>query len=688
VSQHRRPGLLDLGLLIAVGVFAVLFAYVYAASERTFYTWDTPAYHTLVLRCAEAFARSLRTGLAELYWSLSEPYNRYFTLPLVPFVWLFGDSRLVYVLSLVVVYHLPLVFTVGALAGTLVPEHPRGAFWSGVALALLVPTTWLPTVIGFPDAGAATLIGLAVLVHLRSGPPIGVGPALLVGFLAAWAILLRRHYLFGATALFATMALDALQVGRLTSDLWRRVAQIALAGAGMVVTLLIFGWPMLAVMVTEDFRPHYASYQDPPLYNVAYYASTFGWLLCALSVLGFVSGLALRTVARRRAGFIAVLGAIAFVQWIFLVGQTYPHFTLHFTAIVLLGLVALTWTLAAKLPGGPRLIVRGGAGAGLAINLALTLVPASAVAARPARSLLVARHRPVIRADHGEVVRLMTYLRSLASPQDPIFVAASSQAFNFETLSAAEDQVHGKGRRRLWILRSPDIDSRDRYPLEMVVMARYAVVATPFQHHIAPEEQKVVRIAHDIFVDGWELAGDFRRLPEEFRIEGARIIVYERQRPARVEAAARALATIRKMVGRRPGRQPDWVSLGPAIAQVDTLGGNRHLLRIGPDPLRRQPADAWFVHIGAVPDTFELTADIDVKRLPSVALGVGCIDGDGRVTDMREVPAASTEAPRASVGLEKCRAGELLLSVTGLPAMDAERSWLELGPLGIRPRRN
>jgi hypothetical protein len=325
--------------------------------------------------------------LAELYWSLSEPYNRYFTLPLVPFVWLFGDSRVVYVLGIVLVYHLPLVLTVGALAGTLVPQRPWAAFWSGVGLALLVPTTWLPSVIGFPDAGAAALIGLAVM--------------------------------FGATALFATMALEALagsldrgatRAPRLIGELAKRVGRIALAGGAMAVTLLIFGRPMLAVMVAEDFRAHYASYQDPALYNVAYYAATFGWLLCALAVLGFAGGLMLRTVDRRSTGFIVVFGIIAVVQWIVLVGQTYPHFTLHFTPLVLLGLVALTWTLYEKLPRRSRWIVLGGAGGYLLVNLALTLVPAPAVADRPARSLLVARHRPVVREDHREVVRLMNYL--------------------------------------------------------------------------------------------------------------------------------------------------------------------------------------------------------------------------------------------------------------------------------------
>ncbi|HSB43267.1 MAG TPA: hypothetical protein VLK28_15625, partial [Methylomirabilota bacterium] len=298
--------------------------------------------------------------------------------------------------------------------------------------------------------------------------------------------------------------------------------------------------------------------------------------------------------------------------------------------------------------------------------------PTSAVADRPGHSLLVTRHRPVVRADYDQILQLADYLRSMTSPEDPIFVVASSQAFNSDTLPAAEDLAHGRTNRRLWILRTPDIDSRDRYPLEMIVMARYVVVASPFQYHIAPTEQNVVRVAHDVFVDGWDLARDFVRLPQEFSIEGARVTIYRRERPSDLAVSIQALARIRAAVARRPASQPDWIPLGPGFAQVERLREERHLVRLRRLPPPHSPSSVWLLHIGSIPDTFEI---VTPELLPSVTLRVGCVGDNGIVVDLRPAPFPP---------LRRCRVGKLVLNVQS--GAGGSQPWLEVAPFGIRSR--
>ena len=97
-------------------LFAFVLCVVYVRTERTVHFWDFAGYHNLVWRTASAFRESVAAGIVFVHDSLGQSYNALFALPLAPLQALFGSSRLTYVLSVALVYHVPYAVVLGLIA--------------------------------------------------------------------------------------------------------------------------------------------------------------------------------------------------------------------------------------------------------------------------------------------------------------------------------------------------------------------------------------------------------------------------------------------------------------------------------------------------------------------------------------------------------------------------------------------
>jgi hypothetical protein len=274
---------------------------------------------------------------------------------------------------------------IGAIARILIPVNSRAVYWSTVALVLLIPTAWLPTFLGFPDVGGATLVAMALFVHLRFSKLERIWPSVLIGFLLGAAILFRHHYVYAGTAFILSMVVQSL-VGILIGSarenrgalcyLSQSLLRPSVTAAAAALSFALLGFPYLLQPDLEfAFSAIYPRAAQPVLHNLAYYGFIFGWLLCLLSIMGFISGASLRVVALGKALFVVLFGIITFAHWVLLVGQTNPQFTLHFTVFVVLGLASLIWTVHQKTTGRVRLLALGVGVAGLATSMVLSLMP-------------------------------------------------------------------------------------------------------------------------------------------------------------------------------------------------------------------------------------------------------------------------------------------------------------------------
>jgi hypothetical protein len=89
-TKVGRPLLLCIVLILLASVLVV----AYVTSEHFFYSWDYGGYVGVAIQHSIDFRHMPLDTLKAIYHTINDEYNHFFVLPLIPFIWLFGYSRL------------------------------------------------------------------------------------------------------------------------------------------------------------------------------------------------------------------------------------------------------------------------------------------------------------------------------------------------------------------------------------------------------------------------------------------------------------------------------------------------------------------------------------------------------------------------------------------------------------------
>ena len=598
-------------IFIAIFLCSVLFAVVipglYISQEKFFYYWDYGGFQGVAIHQAEDVFKTPLIVLHRTIDSINLEYNYLYTIPLIPLIWAFGYSRLSYVLSISLTYQIPFSLVAGAI-GTLLIRHRRNlVFWSVVLLCLLTPIAWAPTLRGYPDVGGALFLALAVWVYCIDTRLGKWWQPVAMGSLFAASILFRRHFIYDVIAFFIAVGiqgvipfvppgnlckpgktsdqkdpvskmLDQKNHGNTKYGTWSTLSQnddpphmtlsdsvmrIGLAGLVCLIVMLLIGKPLLVNILTTDYGALFSSYTLPAVQILWFFLSSYGWVTWILVGVGFSIGCYTNLLYRPVTLFITLFSCISLALWILLARQAGIHYTLHSTLFVVLGLAAFSWTVYVSLKKEYRIIILSAFVLFIITNLYVGLVP---VRLNPqmtplGKQLFSTTHAPLTRPDYEEVIRLVAHLRSLSPEGGMIYVVDSSECMNYDLLIKAEEALYDD--QRLNVAVTPQIDSRDFYPLELVMQAEYVILTEPLQRHLSnPEEQKVVEVVYKAFAEKWEISQDFHRLPKQFSLKDRAVLsIYQRIHSTSIETAIRTLAAMKSFIGRRPGKQPDWMVL-------------------------------------------------------------------------------------------------------------------------------
>lgn len=559
-------------LVILLSAFITVW---YISSERVFYYWDFTFYMKMAVDLAENFSREPLQTLAEVYRSTARDYNDYFALPLIPFLAAFQYSRLSYILGLVFAYHIPALIICGQIVRRILPSVPY-AGWVTIFAGLFVPALWASVYRGFPDTGSVLILTLAVLAYLKDMELKRWKVQLpVIGVLSALAVVFRRHFAYTSVSfLFSVGVFSVLPLLQNMGKDWRgRLGYLGSILVKMQVVIVFFlmtvllGAPSILLKVAgTNYLDLYSSYASEPLQVFTYFIAAFG-ILFLLSVFGYLAGLKqFRSflgvedgmVMGKPLAFVFFLGVVSYLVWAIFPRQIDVHYVLHIAPMIIVGLGILFVTVLSA-----RRISSPAAAAGLMCVVLAYSLWAGLAPAKRVPVLTSINYPPLVRSDYDEMIRLVDYLRGLSGGTKNIYVVDSSASINNEIIHNAEVAKYGDGYL-LGVINSPQVDSRDYYPLNPILKADYIVVSTPFQHHLDENEQKVVRFTFDAFREGWSIRKDFKKLPEQFHLaDGVTVTVYERRIPTTPETALLTFSQIKKYVGRLPGAQSDWALITP-----------------------------------------------------------------------------------------------------------------------------
>jgi hypothetical protein len=395
--------------------------------------------------------------------------------------------------------------------------------------------------------------------------------------------------------------------------------------------LVGLGHRLLGRILLTDYGSLYASYELGFAHILNWFGSGYGWLIVAVAVAGYVAGQ--RWPERRQQlTFVGVYGLVLLGIWAVVVGQEDVHYAAHFVAPVAVGLAAFAWFAwtRTRAAGGARLTVPAMAvfGGLLVVNLLAGLSPLLPNDGSIARSLLAVQYAPLVRSDYDVMTSLAADLRRVAGTDRPILVNGSTDFFSDDTVVIADDVSRGD-RAPLFVLTAPHVDSRDTYPLAVLVGADVVVVPDPLPLPLPPDKQGVQRVVHDLFASPSSFAAAFEQRPETYRLaDGTNIRIFERTRPTTVDEAVAALQQMESYTPQVPGEQFPWVSVGGLeMPLADASADPASIIDVGRGADGDWTSNA-LIYVGADDETsIAGSAEFLDRICGGVAVTVASIDG-------------------------------------------------------------
>jgi len=706
--EVRQKFLVNACLLGFLVLITVAITALYVSSERNFHWWID--WYSSAIRVTTAFRESPWKGLQLVQNSLVQDRNWIYTLPLVPFLLTFGTSRLVYELALALVYLLPFAIAMGGICSKLVRVQQQTVFWAAALLTLLIPVSWIPTFMGIPDTGGAFLIALASLVYLQDVKLRRWWQIPLVGLLLGFAVLLRRHFVYGCIAFLGAITVQALirfsvEVRKKPQLAWRNLIEygvrIGLISAIAISTVMAVAWQFTYRARMSDYGTLYKSWNLPLGEITSLYASYYGWGTWLLVAIGFSASILTCAVALPAISFMALSGVFSLIAWLVVLRYANVFYSVHITPLVIVGLFALIWTTWISVKGKLRTLILGVVGCYLVSNLVISLAPVGNLS-QFFHPLFAVNMPPLVRTDYDEVVRLVKYLRQLTPKKEPIFVVGNQRLqLDSSLVRGVEILLYGHDGRILRLLPVPKVDSRDTYPLESLLKAQYVVVPNSLPSYpsggvlqdtnkfpvvgewLTDKELDVVTVVFDAFTQNQEIAQDFRRLPVQFTLEqGTVVSIYQRIRPTSLDTAVRTLNTIVQRTGERPGGQVDWLVVNPhsnySVVKKN-LNNTYKLVSRPSDRLlksvskelgqlqrdRTEGRGTSFLYLGSLPENAQVTGGVISLSEPCVSSSIrlSTLNKDGQILSSSAAKYVPNDLRKFAVSISGKNSSYLLLDI-------------------------
>jgi len=533
--------LVNAGPWILFAMFANAFAAWFVSKEQYIYFWDLAEYWHDTSLMAYMLRRAPLRAVSELVYSIRHyDYNYLPTIPLLVPMLIFGQTRLVYILSIVNIYAIPAAFVLTAAtkaiaksAGLLHAESLR--FVVPMVLLTLSPF-WVPTLRGYPDVGGLVFISAILLFYFRKRPhTIEVSELIVCGALLGLVLLFRRWYGFWAISFIMLLPLDAAfelwNEGLFDFEAcWKACRPTILIALSFGVLLIGIARPLVVHMIATPYRNIYSAYRGSAgLLESLSEAGRFylGAFECFAFAASFTVVVASRHM-RRICVFLVAQLILIVVIFERIQGFAWQHLYLLVPSIVIVLSVAL--------------VVIANMSSRLAVPMysfvaVVAFLPVFSVDTGPLNHFSqdissIGRCSPLIRHDLPEMRRLLAVLEDYDSrAAGSVYVLASSQIINSALLWEANLSLNTNYRVTGRILRTAEVDRRDGFPVNLL-NAEYVLVAVPIQYHLRPQDQQMVELPSEALIMQRNIGNAFERLPESFVLDDhVKVYLFRKVRP-------------------------------------------------------------------------------------------------------------------------------------------------------------
>ena len=495
-----------LGFIAAI-IIANTIVINFVQSEQTFYYWDLSGYWKNSIDLINTFDSSAAGGIKAILGSLSTDYNYLPLVPMLPFLKLFGNSRLVFVLTTLNLYVVPFAFIMYATIKKMF-SNTRFIIRTWVkpfifATFLLLPATLIPVLNGRPDA--ICLIVIAAIFYLLAKTRLEcISNYFILGFLTFLLILLRRYFSFWGISMYVAIlitktVLNFKKYGANKTAIIKSIKvsiKLFISGLFLLLLMLIVAKSLLARYLTGNYSDAYSGYLLGDFFNQILLFIRYHGAITLILVLAGV--LCTRKYRNTAVSEIMALGVISSILSFILFTRVQSLGDQHMYMIVpFLGMaISVFLVYLSEIRHGRILFM-------IPVIIIFTLSLYSFTGIRTNCDNLcyiiggTKMFKPTIRNDTETIKTIYNDLHNSMLPTDYVYILASSDNFNddlFRNINLPEPTT-------LNISGVRHVDKRDGFPYYFFD-ATYIIVADPVQTHLSPGSQDVITYLAEQILNG------------------------------------------------------------------------------------------------------------------------------------------------------------------------------------------
>lgn len=521
-------------LYILLSTFVIILVTYYIRIEQNIYYWDFKGYWKLWEELAVKFGEDPLAGIRKLRHTIR--YDDYNSLP-VAIIAIFYEfpisPRLSYILSLFVIYFIPVVILFSLVFAKYDIKDKKLATFLGILLPATFVAFWSPTLRGYPDISGFFFVLLSVFICTKHDLALKIDwkKAILVGMVLWAPFLLRRWYAYTVVSLYFSLPVlnfvlfskDHFSIVRFKNILFN----FFISGVATCFFAILLQGPLLTRIIHTDYAVIYSAYQNTmavSLTNLLRY--TGGYLLpfVVIAVLGCV----LRKFTYKQSVFIIFcLFNLFFSFFIFTRTQTpgIQHVIPFSGWILFVAMFGVVLCLESIKRTG-KLIFLGGCVAVCSLGiLYYSLFDNDSV--KGLDNILPQKNLPLKVDNYTEYQALASKLESLTSnSDDKITVLSSNNVLNDDMLTTiSSHKLDGK------ITYTSQVDLRDGINIH-ALLSRYFVVTDPVQLHLHPSGQRVIAIPTNALLNKENIGNAFTKMSGPYKLSNAvNAWIYKRIRP-------------------------------------------------------------------------------------------------------------------------------------------------------------
>lgn len=513
--------------LILIAVLNISLA-LYLSNSCTIFFWDNAGFWETANYLSNLVKTNFFDVFKEAYYSVfTTDYNYFISIPISFLEAFLGKSRFVFLFGIINLYLIPFYIILFKVC----QKYCNQSKLLSCLIILTCPYTIFIALIGFIDVGALIFTFSSMILYFNAKRSDNY-KFFIIGVFLAISVILRRWYPFFVVSFIIAVIVDCIVYKK-------SIIPLIMICIPLAFILLYFFQPFVSYKLLTNYADLYSAYKMNLKIDYLFILRYFGLILLILNLINSIL-MILKNKNRDKVIFILIQLISCFVIFIKVQTHGQQHLLLYVP-----GFIILTLFLYANLLNKLKF-----KNLGMIVCICLSAICTLNTFVDRQQPKLISElnkialfpnfaMKPVKRYDTREILALNSYLDNLSqNGQKKIAVIASSFTINPDILLKAEESLSiaiPNTIKRDYLLPMSDVDKRDGFSYNLFV-ADYIVVADPVQLHLGEQNQQVVVLPYNEFINNEGIAKAFKKLPQKFTLENdVNVYIYEKQRDITTE---------------------------------------------------------------------------------------------------------------------------------------------------------